>query len=470
MRQNASRMVLILVICALSAVLVGLCIFAVAMHGRQTQSPALSTQPGVQTDPAGTAGTESNGTVPTTQPAAVTTAPPESTVPPETTEPTQPPQSEFVLTFVGDCTFANREGRTDSETFIATVGDNYTYPFADVYDIFAADDATFINLECVLSDTAKAPADKTFVFKGPTRYTNIMTSSSVEFANIVNNHTHDYGDDGYADTLAALDAAGLSYCEKKDTMVFTTESGLKIGVYADLDPRQTDGIYVKMNDLRKQGAEVIVAVMHWGIEYQYRANSDQVRIAHTLVDAGADIVYGHHPHVLQEIEYYNGGVIYYSLGNFSFGGNTAPADKDTAILQQTVIRQPDGSVKLGELKIIPCHVTGRVYPNDYQPCPMEEGTEQYERVLKKLKGTYSSGSLYVPGRDDLNPTTAPTAGETTAPTVSDAVTDPPATETTAPTQPPATEAPAPTDPPPAETTAPTDPPATEAPADPPAEE
>ena len=453
MRQNASRMVLILVICALSAVLVGLCIFAVAMHGRQTQSPTLSTQPST-TAPAAPTGTAPTVAEPTTQPTTVTTAPP------ETTQPTQPPQSEFVLTFVGDCTFANREGRTDSETFISTVGDNFTYPFADVYDIFAADDATFINLECVLSDTAKAPADKTFVFKGPTRYTNIMTSSSVEFANIVNNHTFDYGEDGYADTLAALDAAGLYYCEKKDTMVFTTAGGLKIGVYADLDPRKVDGIYVKMNELRKQGAEVIVAVMHWGIEYQYRANIDQVRIAHTLVDAGADIVYGHHPHVLQEIEYYNGGVIYYSLGNFSFGGNTSPADKDTAILQQTVIREPDGSIKLGDLNIIPCHVTGRVYPNDYQPCPMEPETEAYERVLKKLKGTYSSGSLYVPGRDDLNPTTTPTVGETTAPTLSDAQTDPPATETTAPTEPPATEA---TEPPATETTAPTEPPATEAP-------
>ena len=459
MRQNASRMVLIIVICTLSAVLVGLCIFAVAMHSRQTQSPTLSTQPSatVPADPTGPAPTV---TEPATQPPTVTTAPTETTVPPETTQPTEPPQREFVLTFVGDCTFANREGRTDSETFIATVGDNFTYPFADVYDIFAADDATFINLECVLSDTAKAPANKTFVFKGPTRYTNIMTSSSVEFANIVNNHTMDYGEDGYADTLAALDAAGLLYCEKKDTMVFTTAGGLKIGVYADLDPRKVDGIYVKMNELRKQGAEVIVAIMHWGIEYQYRANIDQVRIAHTLVDAGADIVYGHHPHVLQEIEYYNGGVIYYSLGNFSFGGNTSPADKDTAILQQTVIREPDGSVKLGDLNIIPCHVTGRFYPNDYQPCPMEPDTEQYERVLKKLKGTYSSGSLYVPGRDDLNPTTAPTTtGETVDPTVSDAETDPLATETTVPADPPATEEPAPTDPPaaeaPAETEAPT---------------
>ena len=306
------------------------------------------------------------------------------------------------------------------------VGDDFAYPFADVYDIFSTDDCTFINLECVLSDDAKAPADKTFVFKGPTRYTNIMTQGSVEFANIVNNHTVDYGDKGYEDTLAALDGAGIQYCEKKDVMVFTTESGLKIGVYADLDPRKIDGIYVKMKQLREMGAEVIVAIMHWGIEYQYRANSDQVRIAHTLVDAGADIVYGHHPHVLQEIERYNGGIIYYSLGNFSFGGNTSPADKDTVILQQKVVRQPDGTVKLDELTIIPCHVTGRFYPNDYQPCPMEENTEAYERVLKKLKGTYEKTTLVVPGRDDLNGTTAPveTTGATVAPNPTEVATGP----------------------------------------------
>ena len=425
MKKSSTRGILIAVVCILGALLIGLCVLTVYLHGNRQDQPQNTTTP--TTQPAGT-----------TQPTETTT-PPETTVPPtETTVPTEPPQTEFVLTFVGDCTFANREGRTDSETFISVVGDNYAYPFADVYDIFSADDCTFINLECVLSDNAKAPADKTFVFKGPSSYTNIMTEGSVEFANIVNNHTVDYGDEGYADTLAALDQAGLYYCEKKDTMVFTTEGGLKIGVYADLDPRKIDGIYVKMGQLRAMGADIIVAIMHWGIEYQYRANSDQVRIAHTLVDAGADIVYGHHPHVLQEIERYNGGIIYYSLGNFSFGGNTNPSDKDTAILQQKVVRQPDGSFKLDELKIIPCHVTGRYYPNDYQPCPMEEGTEAYERVLKKLKGTYEKTVLVVPGRSDLYPTTAPK--ETTAATAATTPpeTDPPQPATEA-TQPPATE-------------------------------
>lgn len=435
MKQISSRTLLITAICALSVVLVGLCVLAIHLHSRETD-PTLSSTPTVSTPT----------TAPATQPPTVTTAPVVTAAPTQTTVPTEPPQTEFVLSFVGDCTFANREGRTESETFLMTVGDNYAYPFADVYDIFSTDDCTFINLECVLSDDAKAPADKTFVFKGPTRYTNIMTQGSVEFANIVNNHTVDYGDDGYHDTLAALDSAGILYCEKKDTMVFTTEGGLKIGVYADLDPRKIDGIYVKMKELRDMGAEVLIAIMHWGIEYQYRANIDQVRIAHTLIDAGADIVYGHHPHVLQEIEYYNGGVIYYSLGNFSFGGNTSPADKDTAILQQHITRSSDGSIELGALDIIPCHVTGRVYPNDYQPCPMEEGTEAYERVLKKLKGTYSTGSLYVPGRDDLYGTTAPTTtGETVA---TGAVTDPTAA-TEAATQPPAE-----TTAPPAETQAP----------------
>ena len=111
------------------------------------------------------------------------------------------------------------------------------------------------------------------------------------------------------------------------------------------------------------------------------------------IDAGANIVWGHHPHVLQPIEEYNGGIIYYSLGNFAFGGNSVPKDHDTAVLQQEIIREPDGSIHLGKLTIIPCSVSSIKERNNFQPTPYEEGSEEYKRVLSKLDGTYGGPNL-----------------------------------------------------------------------------
>ena len=95
---------------------------------------------------------------------------------------------------------------------------------------------------------------------------------------------------------------------------------------------------------------------------------------------------GHHPHVLQPIEYYKNGVIFYSLGNFSFGGNANPTDTDTVLLQQEVFRGPDGVVNLGSLNVIPCSVSSIQGRNNFQPMPLEEGSEAYNRVMQKLFG------------------------------------------------------------------------------------
>ena len=97
---------------------------------------------------------------------------------------------------------------------------------------------------------------------------------------------------------------------------------------------------------------------------------------------------GHHPHVLQPIEYYKDGVIFYSLGNFSFGGNAGPSDMDTVILQQEVIRDAGGNVSLGALIAVPCSVSSVEGRNNYQPTPLAEGSDAYERVMQKLSGLW----------------------------------------------------------------------------------
>ena len=344
----------------------------------------------------------SGGTAAETTPAstaAETTATPETTEPPETTEaPTTAPQAEeFTLSFAGDCTFA-------MSGFVNAVGEDYTYPFKDVQSYFATDDCTFINLECALSDRG-AKADKLFTFRGSPAYVNILTQGSVEYASLVNNHSMDYGQVAYDDTKALLDEAGVYYAEDKSITLFETERGLKIGVLALYFPQNTNGIAENISILRRQGAEIVIVCVHWGEEYHFKPNATQIDVGHFAIDNGADIVYGQHPHVLQPVEEYNGGMIYYSLANFSFGGNPMPGDMDTAILQQKVIREPDGTVHLGELVKIPCYVSGTPKQiNDYQPMPMDPvvDAEAYERVLRKLSGEYELDKLYVSYRDDLN--------------------------------------------------------------------
>ena len=381
--------------------------------------------------------------VPTTE--APTTVPPTTEAPTEAPTETEPQQIRYTLTFAGDCTLASDPGNFGSpHGFIGTIGTDYSYPFRNVADIFENDDFTIINLESVLADSGTA-ANKLFTFKGPTAYTEIMTSSSVEAVTLANNHTEDYGKAGYDSTTKALSEAGISFVEENKTTLFTTESGLVIGLYADTFTFSTADIQKNVKKLRDSGAEVVICAFHWGTEGSYRPTGDQKKFAHAAIDAGADIVYGHHPHVLQPMEEYGDGYIFYSLGNFSFGGNHFPRDMDSAILQVHFIRDENGKLTKDGLTIIPVSISSMQGQNNFQPIPYEEGTKEYDRTMSKLDGTFTGPDLVV-NYDHLKET------------------EPPATE--APQEPPAggsTEAPAD---PPADT--PGDPPA-DPPADAPAD-
>ena len=417
MSNKTLRTILICVICVLGTVLLAL-VALIAFRAAQ--------------QPSGTVAPTTESTQSTTATTEATSATTEATTV-ETTVETEPQPVRYVLTFAGDCTLGNQKGASLTSGFIGTVGDDYAYPFADVMEYFANDTATFINLEGTFTEYPYAE-DKMFAFKGPKEYINILTEGSVEFANVANNHSYDYGQQGYKDTIALLEDKGIAYGESKQRTIFEVADGLKIGVYSVAGAYNTNGLAENIKALKKEGADIIIACMHWGEEYYYVPNSDQVIIARAAIDAGADIVYGHHPHVLQKIEEYNDGIIFYSLGNFSFGGNNSPADKDTAILQQEFIRYPDGTLEMGELTIIPCYVTGiyNEWGNDYQPMPIPETDQDaYQRVLTKLAGKYHLTKLHVSYRDDLN-TTAPT--DTTGATDSTGETTPTQQETQPSTQ------------------------------------
>lgn len=325
-------------------------------------------------------------TVPTTvatEPVVTT----EATEPP-TTVPTEPPEEHFTLTFVGDCTLGGAPNQLGSPLgFFQTMGEDYGYPFRNVAEFFENDDFTMINLEGPFTDGGY-PAQKMFTFRGPSSYIRILTENSVEAVTLANNHSLDYGQVGYNDTKVLLQDAGIGYVEKDCASLYTTQSGLTIGLYASTFVVDVEDMKAEVAALREMGAEVVVFAVHWGKEGYYYPLSHHVENAHAAIDAGVDVVMGHHPHVLQRMEEYNGGLILYSLGNFSFGGHAQPPDLDSVLVQQEFIRAADGTITRGELTVVPMCCSSAPPMNNYQPTPYEEGTEEYQRVLDKLSGLW----------------------------------------------------------------------------------
>lgn len=373
-------------------ILLAVLVFSVAMHldsGPRVPKPRVSMME--TTEPSAEA-TEYHPTQtePDVQPVPVTTEPPE-------TEPaqTEPAQERFLLTFAGDCTLGSSPGLWYIPTsFVNLVGEDYGYPFRNVAPYFAEDDLTIINLEGVLGESG-VPADKEFTFRGPSEYINILTEGSVEAVTLANNHSLDYGFKGYENTKALLTDHGVAYAERDSSVLVTTDSGLTVGIYAASFAIDQKDLEQEVAQLREHGAEVVVFAIHWGAEGSYRAASNQVEQAYEAIDAGVDIVYGSHPHVLQKVESYNGGVIFYSMGNFSFGGNHFPPDMDTVVIQQEVFRDADGTVTLGELILIPCSISSIPDQNNFQPTPYPEGSEEYGRAMSKLLGTWTGLDLRV---------------------------------------------------------------------------
>ncbi|MBR1659023.1 MAG: CapA family protein, partial [Oscillospiraceae bacterium] len=209
-----------------------------------------------------------------------------------------------------------------------------------------------------------------------------------------NNHVLDSGQQGYDDTKAAVDAVGIAYAGRDEWTIYETPRGLKIGVYA-VSFGSTAQITAGVKAVKEAGADFVIAALHWGDEGSYQVNADQLACGHAAVDAGANFVYGSHPHTLQPIERYNGVEILYSMGNWTFGGNTNPRDKDTFIYELTVAQYPDGRCEIADTRIIPCASSGVVDGNNYQPVPYEEGSEEYARVLSKLDGSFEGQNLSI---------------------------------------------------------------------------
>jgi poly-gamma-glutamate synthesis protein (capsule biosynthesis protein) len=302
---------------------------------------------------------------------------------------------EITLSFVGDCTIGTDNNFGYSRSFTDVFNKNnkdFDYFFRGVESILANDDLTIANLETTFTNATKKRV-KQFNFKGDPSYVNILLEGSVEVVNLANNHTYDYLEKGYNDTIATLKDANVDYYGNS-VLLIKEVKGIKIGFAGFMGFNGVKSTCVQIDKAMKyfndNNVDIKIVSFHWGIEREHYFNSNQETLGKYSIDKGANLVIGHHPHVLQGIQEYKNAYIVYSLGNFVFGGNKNPSDKDAMIFQQTFKFENDKLVG-NSIKIIPVSISSKTNQNDYQPTILE--SQNKVKVLTRIN-QYSKNFIY----------------------------------------------------------------------------
>ncbi len=295
---------------------------------------------------------------------------------------------KITISAAGDVTLSSDIKQPASVNFFAVYNKqkNDAYFLKNVKSIFEQDDMTIVNFEGTLSNKGSR-VDKQWAFRGKPSYIDILTEGSVEAVAFANNHVRDYGDVSYTDTIKSFDKAGIVYSSDAQIGIFEAQ-GIKIGMISIQETNRSDYKTIlrkAIKAIKKEKHDMLIVSFHWGIERTSRITGTQKELSRIAIkEGGADLVLGHHPHVLQPVEKYKDAYIVYSLGNFCFGGNTNPPDKDTMIYQQTFTFHNDVLVPSDEVNIIPCSISSITARNNYQPTP-STGSEK-KRILKKING------------------------------------------------------------------------------------
>ncbi len=294
----------------------------------------------------------------------------------------------IVVSFTGDMLLASLHGKRAAGNFLDYAAKQEPeYFLQHVRPIFEADDFTVVNLENVLTDRNLTPKEKAtdpaYWFRAPAATTDILTSSGVEAVSLANNHTGDYGTAGYKDTVKAVSAAGLEY-GGNDRTFYLEKNGYRVAVICHgLWNEGQAGTIIQRLRTAEKNSDFQVVFCHGGAEGVHAPEAWRVRASRRLIDNGADLVLGNHPHVLQPREVYKGKEIVYSLGNFCFGGSRSPENR--TIIYQLILQVENEKLVGASSELIPCyvHTGGRV--NNYCPAPIED-EEQARRVLDFMDG------------------------------------------------------------------------------------
>lgn len=313
----------------------------------------------------------------------------------------EPVITEIVVSAVGDCTLGHNQKQGYAKSF-----DEYydkfgaDYFFQNVRSVFEADDFTIVNLEGPLTNSDNIRTTKEWNHIGRPEYVKVLTGSSVEAVTLGNNHIMDYQKDGVADTIQNVTDAGLAYAIDSDWghALGTYEvKGIKIGFVSVNEYYDGTRVYKWLEDghakLREQGCDIVIAAMHWGGDKVHTLEKNQYVMGKWCIDTGFDLVIGCHPHVIQGIEEYKGKYIVYSMGNFCYGGNRNPAEKESMIFQ-TKFTFVDGVLQpQTEGKVYPCRLSSVTNKNDY--CPVILTGDEGQKVIDQLNGYSKEFGLFI---------------------------------------------------------------------------
>lgn len=334
-------------------------------------------------------------------------------------EPTQPPILQpdgsqlITITAVGDVTIGydvehERKGYGLFDRELRSNDGDINFIFRNVKAIFEGDDLTIANFEGVLADdtvTVKKKGNGSFRFVGEPSYAQVLSNNSVEAVTMENNHIGDFGQAGIDSTANAIESVGVVWSNKDHMGVYETQ-GVRIGMlaYQIVPPLQSyemraDELMVKVAEdiaLARQTCDIVTVSFHWGKEKDYapRNSGDyrQIDLGRAAIDAGADLVLGHHSHRINPIECYNGKYIVYSLANCSFAGNNRPDDMSTFIFQVR-FRIKDGAAATDSFRIIPCRISSVKKDNNLIITPYTD-PKDIDTVLNNMR-LNSKGLEYV---------------------------------------------------------------------------
>ena len=246
----------------------------------------------------------------------------------------------------------------------------------NLIEVINESDVFVVNNEFAYTLRGDAITEKYYTFRGDPDYIKELKKVGVDSVTIANNHVYDYSEEGFLDTLKSLEDYKMPYVgagrnlEDAKQPLYYIANGIKIalvngsqieknqnftkaasedegGILKCLDPTE----FIDEIEKAKKNSDYVIAVVHWGTEYQSRYGRDQEQLARQFADAGADVIVGGHPHVLQGFDYIGNVPVYYSLGNFFFSlDEKMPIDYDTALAKVTVNK--NGNIKAS---FIPCH-------------------------------------------------------------------------------------------------------------------
>lgn len=293
-------------------------------------------------------------------------------------------EKTVLMTFAGDCTLGSEGSASKTEgSFIAYAEKyGYDYFFANFRELFENDDITLVNLEGVLSDSAfQERTGKTFRFRGPADYAGILSGSSVEAVSIANNHIMDFRAQGAENTRRALEKNGVAWFWN-ETYYLYEHDGIRIAFFGLEHSKfySLNGWLGRtFREMKKTGeANAIVVYVHTGIEYKGEHENKAADMAKELVGMGADLVLMSHPHVLQGMEIIGNRTVFYSLGNFVFGGNSSIRNekyhvwKEVSSLYSMAVQVKmtftnEGQYLGQRIVIYPAYISDDPEANHYQP-------------------------------------------------------------------------------------------------------